>query len=55
MYKVAAELGNAHAMTCLGLMHELGRFVEQDENKANEYFKSASDKGDLHARQKHIT
>ena len=50
-YKKAAEFGYAYAMTAIGLMYESGYGVNQDYNKAIEWYKKAANLCDVVAEK----
>jgi len=50
IYRRAVELGDVHAMRCLGSSHQLGSGVKLDKKKAERLYRTAADRGDAFAQ-----
>ena len=55
MIKEAADQGNEHALTALGIFAQQGINLKRDLNAAAGYFRKASCKGNLYAKQQLIS
>jgi TPR repeat protein len=50
-YRMAAEQGNASALSNLGFMFDHGQGVEQDDARALMYYNKAAKRGDVYANK----